>query len=213
MKGKEKTWISELTDDQLYELFLRLRNGENCKTIARHIQEAWGIKPESSAHSIGQGIGKFKRRIAHLLITPTLEENHTCSTHFSWSSEDTLESLEHIANLHRARIKAMLEEEEKTGVRYPNLNRDLQALSTLQKLIMKQKAFEKFYDDPAKMRKMAGLQKELGERFGTLMEQMGEDGRMKMVNAIGRFLELAKEHAVPLVKGPDGQLHLGESKK
>ena len=183
VRGKEKTWVSELTDDQLYELFLRLRNGENSKTIARYIQDAWGVNPGSSAHSLGQGIGKFKRRIAHLLITPTMEEANNCSTPLTWSSEDTLESLENIANLHRARIKAMLEEEEKTGVRYPHLNRDLQALSTLQKLIMKQKVFEKFHDDPAKLRRMAGIEKEVGERFVAVTNQWGEEGRMKMVNA------------------------------
>jgi hypothetical protein len=213
VRGKEKTWVYELSDDQLYELFLRLRNGENSKSIARHIQDAWGINPESSAHSLGQGIGKFKRRIAHLLITPTMDEGNSCPTPFTCPSEDTLESLEQIANLHRARIKAMLEEEERTGVRYPHLNRDLQALSTLQKLIIKQKVFEKFHDDPVKQRRMAGLEKEVGERWGALMDEWGEEGRMKMVTAIDRFLELAKEHSVPTEIGPDGKLRLVESKK
>jgi hypothetical protein len=213
VRGKEKTWVSELTDDQLYELFLRLRNGENSKTIARYIQDAWGVNPESSVHSLGQGIGKFKRRIAHLLILSPKEEVNTCSTPFTCSSEGTLEDLENIAVLHRARIQAMLQEEEKTGVRYPHMNRDLQALSTLQKLIMKQKTWEKYYDDPVKQRRMAGLEKEIGERFGTLMEQIGEEGKVKMVNAIQRFLELAKEHAEPAEIGPDGKLRLVESKK
>jgi hypothetical protein len=213
VRGKEKTWVSELTDDQLYELFLRLRNGENSKAIARHIQEAWGINPGSSAHSLGQGIGKFKRRIAHLLITPTIEEVNTCSTPLTLCSEDTLESLENIANLHRARIQAMLQEEERTGVRYPHLNRDLQALSTLQKLIIKQKVFEKFHDDPVKQRRMARLEKEFGERWGTLMEQLGEEGRIRVANTLRRFMELVTENSVPAEVGPDGKLRLVESKK
>ena len=151
----------------------------------------------------------MKRRIAHLLITPNIEEGHTCSTPFSWSSEDTLESLEHIADLHRARIKAMLEEEEKTGVRYPHLNRDLQALSTLQKPIMKQKTWEKYNDDPVKQRRMAGLEKEIGDRWRAVLDHIGgEEERIKIVNALGRFLELAEKHAVPAEVGPDGKLRL-----
>ena len=52
VRGKQKTWISELSDDQLYELFLKLRNQETAKSIARHIQQAWGVNPHSSSFSI-----------------------------------------------------------------------------------------------------------------------------------------------------------------
>ena len=50
IKGKQKTWISELTDDQLYELYLRLRKDEPAKSIARYVQKVWKINPNSSAH-------------------------------------------------------------------------------------------------------------------------------------------------------------------
>jgi hypothetical protein len=142
VRGKEKTWISELTDDQRYELFLRLRNGESAKGIARFIQNGWGVNPEASVHSISQGILKFRKRIAHLLISPTTEGIVRCPDPFVevLTNESTLESLEHIASLHIRRIQGVMEEEEKTGIRNPHLNRDLQALATLQKLINKQKA-------------------------------------------------------------------------
>jgi hypothetical protein len=70
VREKVRTWVSDLTDEQLYELFLRLRSGENAKTIARYTQEAWGVNPETTVHSISQGVLKFKKRIAHFLITP-----------------------------------------------------------------------------------------------------------------------------------------------
>ena len=73
VKGKQKTWISELNDDQLFEVFMRLRNEETAKSIAKYIQKAWGVLPKSSVHSISQGILKFQRRIAHLLLTPPSE--------------------------------------------------------------------------------------------------------------------------------------------
>ena len=69
--GKEKTWVSELSDDQLYELFLQIRNGDNARAIARHAQTVWKVGRKSSVHSISQGILKFKQRISHLLLFPS----------------------------------------------------------------------------------------------------------------------------------------------
>jgi hypothetical protein len=215
VRGKQKTWISDLTDEQRYDLFLRLRNGENAKSIARMIQTAWGVNPESSPHSVSQGILKFKKRIAHILINPTSEGQDICTGHLNEcpDSENTLESLDYIASLHRKRIKTMLEEERRTGVKFPYLNRDLQALAALEKVIFKQKTFEMFYDDPVKQKKLERLKKKMEGKFGVWMDQLGEDGRLKMVNALGKFLEYAEQHSVPLERGPDGQMRLIESKK
>ena len=84
------------------------------------------------------------------------------------------------------------------------------ALSTLQKLIMRQKTWEKYNDDPMKQKKMAGIERDIGEKFGTVMDQIGEEGKLKIVKALDRFMELAKEHAVPAKIGPDGKLRLVE---
>lgn len=215
VRGKQKTWISDLTDEQRYDLFLRLRNGENAKSIARMIQTAWEVNPESSPHSVSQGILKFKKRIANLLISPTTDRQDICAGPLNecLDTENTLESLDYIASLHRKRIKTMLEEEKRTGVKFPYLNRDLQALAALEKVIFKQKTFEMFYDDPVKRKKLERLKKKTEEKFGAWMNQLGEDGRLKMVNALGKFLEYAEAHSIPGEIGPDGTLHLIEPEK
>jgi hypothetical protein len=215
IRGKQKTWISDLTDDQLYGLFLMLRNGENAKSVARFTQNTWRVNIDSSVHSISQGVLKFKKRIAHILLSPTSEERNFCPGDLGeWpDSENSLESLDYIASLHRKRIKTMLEEEKRTGVKYPFLNRDLQALAALEKVIIKQKTFEMAYDDPAKRERFERFKKKAGERFDTLMDQLGEDGRMKMANAIGKFLEYAEAHSIPMERGPDGTLLLIEPEK
>lgn len=208
IRGKQRTWISDLTDDQLYDLFLRLRNGENAKSIARLIQTAWGVNPKSSVHSISQGVLKFKKRITHLLINPTFEGQNICADHLPEfpDFENTLESLDYIARLHRNRIKSMLEEEKRTGVKYPYLNRDLQALAALEKVIIKQKTFEMFYDDPAKRKKLEGFQKNVGDKFSAWMEKTGDEGRERMVNALGKFMKHIEEHSMLIETGPDGKL-------
>ena len=65
--GKQKTWVSELSDEQLYQLYKRLLNGENAKSIARYVQKSWNVKPNSTVHSVSQGILKFRKRISLLL--------------------------------------------------------------------------------------------------------------------------------------------------
>lgn len=213
--GKQRTWISELTDEQRYDLFLRLRNGETAKSIARFIQNDWGVNTETTVHSISQGILKFKKRIAHLLETPTNEEKDSCSGPVTGDSAPlgALESLENIANLSRARIQAMLAEEERTGIRRPYLNRDLQALAALEKVLMKVRVFNLYHDDPVKLRRMAGIKRDIGEKFGAVMDQIGEDGKTKISAALQRFLELAKENAQQVEKGPDGKFRLLGPKK
>jgi hypothetical protein len=211
VRGKMRTWVSGLSDAQLFAVFIRLRNGENSKSIARFVKEAWAVNPESSVHAVAQGLTKFKKRIAHLLVIPPTAERNNCPMPYSRSfntEEETLESLDQIAKLHRARIKNMLDEEKTTGVRYPFLNRDVQALAQLQKLIIKQKVYESFHDDPLKRKRMSGLEKDIQQKFDTCMKQTGEDERIRMVAALDKMLEHIEEHAFTGEVGPDGKMHL-----
>jgi len=208
VKDKQRTWVSDLSDDQLYELFLRLRSGENAKTIARYIREGWGVNPETTVHSISQGVLKFKKRIAHLLINPTAEEGdsypgpHSCGFH----PEDTLESLDYIARIQRDRIITMIEREKESGVKHPYLSRDVQALATLQKVILKQKAFEMLHDDPVKQKRWAQRERGVQKKFDIMMKQIGDDERIKMAGALGKFLEWADQNAITGEIGPDGKV-------
>jgi hypothetical protein len=45
------------------------------------------------------------------------------------------------------------------------------------------------------------------------MDQIGEEGRVKIVKALDRFMELAKEHAVTAEIKPDHKWRLVECKK
>lgn len=215
VRGKMRTWVSALSDAQLYEIFLRLRNGENTRSIARFVQAAWDINPESSVHSISQGVIKFKRRIAHLLLNPSAGERDSClgPRICNIDNEDTLESLDNIAKLHRVRIKNMLEEEKTTGVKYPYLNRDVQALAQLQKLIIKQKVYEMYRDDPLKRKRMLWLENDIKKKFDSYMKQTGEDERIRMVNSLDKMLEYVEDHALAGEIGPDGKLHLTKCKE
>jgi hypothetical protein len=119
VKNSMQTWVSELNDDQLYELFLRLRNEESAKSIASRVQKVWGIHPTSTIHSLSQRVLKFKRRIAHLLLTsPPSAEDDGYFPADAYDGLGTLEELEKIAQLQRKRIKRMMLEEKEMGVKH-----------------------------------------------------------------------------------------------
>jgi len=217
VKGKQKTWISELADSQLREVFHRLQNGETAKSIGRHAQQVWNVNPTSSIHAISQGILKFQKRCRHLLDAPTpclqQEKELPAPLEADYDPEDSLASLDFIAQSMRERIIGMIEREKKTGIKHPYLSRELQALATLQKVILKQRAYELTNDDPLKERRWTQRQKGIEEKFGALMKNTTQDDRDRMVNALGRFLELAEQHAVTLQIGPDGTYVLPEQSR
>jgi len=209
VRGKQKTWISELSDDQLYELFQRLRNRESAKSIARYIQQAWGVLPESSVHSLSQGVLKFKKRIAHLLLTPQPEGS--LITTFPLEKIDQLEGLEgieHISQLQSGRIQRMMAEEQETGIRHSSLSREIQALSTLTKALTKLKEWDMVHEglDPVRHRKFEREKQRLQRNWTAYMDELGEDGRKNLIERLNKFLEACKKRAIRVERGPDGKL-------
>ena len=204
VKNKMQTWVSELTDDQLYELFLRLRNEESAKSIAARVQKVWGIRPRSTIHSLSQGILKFKRRISHLLLTspPSASEDDTFFNVNGFEGLGTLEELEKIAQLQRERIARMMVEEREMNVKHSNLSRDLQSLATLSKTIMKQKEFEIAHqlDDPVRMKRTRIAGKQMNKKFMKMMREVipTEKDKEKVIRATERFIELIDERSIKL---------------
>jgi len=203
VKNKMQTWVSELTDDQLYELFLRLRNEESAKSIASRVQKVWGIRPTSTIHSLSQGILKFKRRISHLLLaSPPSAEDDDYFPADAYDGLGTLEELEKIAQLQRERIKRMMLEEKEMGVKHANLSRDLQSLANLSKLIMKQKEFEIAHqlDDPVRMKRLRVAGKRMNTKFMKMMRDVipTERDKEKVIRATERFIELIDERSIKL---------------
>jgi hypothetical protein len=81
----------------------------------------------------------------------------------------------------------------------------LQALATLQKVILKQKAFEMLHDDPLKQKRWAQRERGVQKKFEAFMKTMTDDERLRMVNALDNLMARREEHAVTLQVGPDGK--------
>ncbi len=203
VKGKQKTWIAALNDEQLYELFLRLRNRESAKSIARFIQKSWGVLPESSVHSISQGIGKFQKRIAQLLLTPPAVDIPTEELEIT---DDTLEGMETIAKLQQGRIFQLMREEQETGIKHNDINRAIQALTALSKAITQGKEWEIMHDgaDPLKRRRWEQKQRKLDKHFNSWIESIGDEGRETMVEALDKLMELCAKETMTLTVNEKG---------
>ena len=215
VKGKQKTWVSELDDDQLYELFLRLRNGESAKSIARFIQKSWGILTSSSSHSLSQGVTKFRRRVGHLLIPEsTVSEPPRLSPNIEQiQAVEGTEGLEQIAQIQLERIQRLMAEEKETGIRYTSLSREVHSLVALTKAIMKSKEWDLVHEgnDPSKRRRIERTRQRMGIQFEKLTDHLGDGGGDRLVKAMKKFLELAEEHAVSVTLLPDGKIRPAKS--
>ena len=210
--GKQKTWVSELSDEQLYQLHKRLLNGEKAKSIARYVQKSWNVKPHSTVHSVSQGILKFKKRIALLLEeskSDAILKNQPVNTEFD-SPITNLETNGLIAQNLRQRIQNIIKEEKETGIKYPYLSRDIQALTSFEKAIVKQNEYRMKYpnDDPIKALEMGKMDRKIDGLFNTFMDMTSEDQRNRMINFLERAIEIFEKNALTLSIGADGKYML-----
>ena len=136
VSGKQKPWILKLNDDQIYEIFFRLQNGEGIRSLGRIIQEDWGYMTKSSTHSLAQGIRKFRNRTEHLFKKKSNELGIGYDLNQSKLDDyDDLEKLEFIADKQSKRIESMIIVEQKEKIRNPNISKEILALVSLQKTI------------------------------------------------------------------------------
>jgi len=211
VKRKQKTWVSTLNDRQLYALFKKIEKGESAKSIAKYVQHFWKVNPDSSVHSVSQGILKFRKRIDHLLQKPETKDldRNILQEQFNLDPVQSLETNERIAERLRNRIEKMMAEERDLNVIYPTLSRDVQALSTLQKTIMKQKEFQikNEFRDPLKLLVEEKNRKEIEGKFQRLMDRKDID-HDRLLKATQKFLELAEEKSLLMIETPNGKYRL-----
>ena len=116
--------------------------------------------------------------------------------------------MENIARQYEVRIKRMISEEKETWVKYSFINRDLQALASLRKAILKQREWEGTHEDPMNRKRYQRMTITMDKKFNSLMENLGEDGQDRLLKAANRFLKLAEKKAVTMYKKEDGTYSL-----
>lgn len=210
--GKQKTWISGLSDGQLFSLFKMLKRNQTAKSVAKYIQMKWGIKPKSSAHSLSQGIIKYRNRINHL-FTSTSSEEKTIIDLDDFKRDTPLESLlrnEAIASSFRDRIDTMMREERELEISYPTLAKDIQSLTSFERIVLKQRetVIRHQGNDPLMYYQNAKNENEIAAKFGRLIDQI--DDREKVAQALRRAVELVEEEDEWIILRDDGSTLIGK---
>lgn len=189
IKGKQRTWVSECNNDQLWELFQRIKNGESAKSIAQTVQKKWKINTHSSIHSISQGILKFKRRIIELIERDVPGErvrSIATKAKETMPKLGSVEAIDLIARLQQERIIRMMKEERDLGLRHGNLSKDLQALASVSKVVLKEKEFAIKHEnnDPIKRHELEKRNQAIEKAFNALMENTTEEQKQNLVEGI-----------------------------
>jgi len=163
------------------------------------------MSSDADIHSVSQGILKFRKRIEDLLEiqvpdipSPSVQESIE-------EIQDDLLAMDRVVRSQRERIERMMAEEKERGVRYTNLSRDLQSLSTLSKVLVKEKEFALRHagEDPIRRRQEELRDQRMERNFNTMMEYLGPDGQDRIVETADRFLQLVAEKAARLVRSED----------
>jgi len=206
VRGKQRTWVSELSDDQLYNIFQMLKRGQTAKSIAAFIQMKWKIKTNSTAHSLSQGILKFRGRITELLSLKPDKSNESID-YEDIKRDPPMESLlknELIASNYRRRIERMLEEERELGVSYPTLSKDVQSLTSFERVIMKQRdtLIKHQSNDPVRHYQNSRTENKDLHIVGQLINQI--DDREKVAQALHQIVEKIRENDDFFVLSEDG---------
>lgn len=205
VRGKEKTWIAVLDDQRLLEIFMRLRSGEAAESIARTVKEVWKINSSSTIHSIAAGVRKFQQRVSHLLLSP-LQERSDLSVDVptrSSENESSIESLEQLAGILEARIRNILTNEGKTQIYFP-IAKEISALSSLKKTILKQKQFELTHaeKDPTLIRRQQRSNDQFQRRFDLLMGMLPDEGQ-RIIQCSKTLLERLEKRALDMEVNPE----------
>ena len=189
VKGKQKTWVSECSDEQLLELFQRIKNGESAKSVAQTVLKKWKINQNSSIHSISQGLLKFKKRIAELIENDVPQESVRDVARKAkeiMPKLGSVEAIDLIARLQQERIIRMMKEERDLGLRHGNLSKDLQALASVSKVVLKEKEFAIKHEnnDPIKRHELEKRNQAIEKAFNALMENTTEEQKQNLVEGL-----------------------------
>ncbi len=202
-----KNELSNLTDEQLWQLFLKWRAGEPTASIAKWCHD--NLNSERSADSWNTSLKRFKKRIAHVLVAlPLAGSSSPTATGGKvlplpgvqdYAPTTDLARLEkHISDYHLL-INRLTREANETGIVNKDLARHQQAMATLLKTKMKleESARARPEEPEISPQRMARLQ----AKFSKFCDMIDAD---KMEKAIDEFLIQAEERMLTLEQRPDG---------
>lgn len=209
--GKRGSWLRNLNDRQLCEVYWRLRDGQPAQKVTRFAQTDWGIQRQASTKSLARAVrdlrDKIGGEIGALAVTTGRppEKGHAAGVQISKELQeranriggkiDVLGYMSSLIGIQFDRVQ-QLRDREKSSIPFRHTDNSVRVLGEL-------------LGQYAKMQVDLGVVPTVPQEFnlkvkhtfGLMVEQMGGDGA-PAVTALDNFLKWADQNAVHMVQDP-----------
>jgi hypothetical protein len=212
--GKKGTWLRFCDNNQLAEIYFRLKKGTPGLQIVKTAQKQWKIKPKSSPKSLLRGVIKFKNDVVGEIERgdPTWDKESKALTDSLMKrgkkiSEklDGLEELAWLIQTQKDRLQAVIEREHKISVPFAFTDKTVE---TLNKLI------DSFLSWQVKLGLIDETPSEVHLKwqnsFSGLMEHTVKSDGQKLANMTNRVIKALDQKALTFIKDEEGRYKLPE---
>jgi hypothetical protein len=215
--GKKSLWLKDLSDAQLAEVWVRLKNGQALDHVTRIVGEKWKVRQDLKKRSMSLGLKVFRERVlsetdyrkdkaAKPLDKEGLKERKFVSKERQRLKEsfDLIEEWMQDIQDYREHLQLIKQQETKLNLPIKNYGKDFDKLTTAYKELA------------AVMLRIGLLDSKPSEH--NLNLKLGFDGTIGrlpdggacMIDQAHRFITLVNESCVELECGPDGAFMLPE---
>lgn len=206
---KRGTWLRHLNDEQLLEVYFRLKDKQSTYHICQMAQKQWKVMPKSDTRSLCRAVRELREGSLGLIAAyresfPKTEEKKNFADKQKERAErivkdvDGMEELRWLLKTMKGRIRGQLEGEQVGG---PSLDTDKSLNNYL-------KALNVYLEHMEELGLITRVPREvdvnLKADFEMMMGTLIPDGGNRMIVAATKFLELAKQKAIPLKRGESG---------
>jgi hypothetical protein len=197
--GKEKPFLYSLKDDELYNIYERLRNRESTRAIARYLITKLDLNV--SENSLAQAIAKVQKRISALLKGPVGNECISAtdlgdkSTNLNVSAQ--IKRLRSLADSYARQVDQAIDQGRKSGLIPEKIDRHMAALGSVVKTLSQLEEEDEVFRLALLREAIEDLRNRMSDYL--IHEFIAED-REKMAQVAHDFLVEASKHAMLVVK-------------
>lgn len=209
-QGSKGLWLRLLGDRQLAEVYERLKMGQSMSKITRIAQVDWGVRPNASAQAMTKGLKTFKER-----VLGDLEQMQTQERQSDQKKEETqiltkqgkrvkedLDALGHyrwLIDVQSERLEMIRNNEKNMNVPVAQFDKAAkqlrESLNCYMGILVKLGIIDSTPDTSTL---------EIKTSLDKMIDNMASQGGSGMMNALGKFLKMADQESIPLLKQEDG---------
>lgn len=206
--GLKGTWLKHLNDRQLLEIYHRLNMGQPAYRIVKIVQQDWQLQRTSSIKSLTRAVRAFRDQavgeIKAIAAGRGTKQELTVSKELEGKVKrvggriNALAKLSWLIGIQEERVE-MLYNKEKMSLPFKHTDGTVRTMLDL---------LREYVEMSIKLGVIDEMPKEFSVKvqheFSKVLSTTVGTGGAKVVDALGRFLELAQEHSQKLVMDKEG---------